>query len=215
MDTHVNRTAMHAAPLPHPRPWHAGSLFSAGPRCPLSPGQRALWLARLVALRRARRLSPAEELVGRECLRLLGADGRLDPSHETLAGRAGVGERTVRRALRKLAEARLLTWERRLVRRPGAWRAEQTSNAYALLLDGWRAPLPPPARVRLRVRRGAACGCCGGQTGRQDSQPITTRLAERMAELDAHSARLRAITKPIPEAQLARIRAARAALMGR
>ena len=153
------------APLPppnlcHPRPWHRGGLFTEGPRCPLPADERRAWLARAELERRAGRLTALHVVVAHALLRRLGESGQCDPAHATLATDAGAGERTVRRALAALQAVGLLTWEQRLVRKPwpaggpGATRAEQTSNAYALLLPG--VPVAP----RLE-RRCSAVGLCG------------------------------------------------------
>jgi DNA-binding transcriptional ArsR family regulator len=128
--------------------FHAHSLFGDGPRRPLTIGERALWLARLDAARRARRITPAHELVARALLKRLGPDGRLDPAQDTLAHDTGLSDRTVRRALRALADAGLLTWQRRLVR--DGWRCRQTSNAYCLVPEGPALPLPPPRKAYIR-----------------------------------------------------------------
>src|SRR3954451_22316498 len=125
-------------------PFHAHSQFTAGLRRPLSMGERALWLARLDAARRARRITPAHDLVARALLKRLGPDGRLDPAQDTLAHDTGLSDRTVRRALRALADAGLLTCQRRLVR--DGWRCRQTSNAYCLVPEG--LPIPPPPTLR-------------------------------------------------------------------
>src|SRR5215218_6381200 len=124
-------------------PFHAHSLFTAGPRRPLTIGERALWLARLDTARRARHITPAHELVARALLKRLGPDGRLDPAQDTLAHDTGLSERTVRRALRALADAGLLTWQRRLVR------------------DGWRCEVSAAASAsrEAAARRGRAARC--------------------------------------------------------
>jgi len=128
--------------------FHAHSQFTAGPRRPLTIGERALWLARLDAARRAHRITPGHELVARALLKRLGPDGRLDPSQDTLAHDTGLSDRTLRPALRTLADAGLLTWQRRLVR--DGWRCRQTSNAYCLVPEGPALPLPPPRRTYVR-----------------------------------------------------------------
>lgn len=122
-------------------PFHAHSTFAAGPRRPFTFGDRALWLARLHTARLARVITAAHAEVARALLRRLGPDGRLDPSQATLAADTGLDERTIRRALRRLADASLLTWQRRLVR--VGWRAAQTSNAYELIPAGPALPPPP------------------------------------------------------------------------
>ena len=156
----------------HPRPWHRGSQHGPGPRRPLDPDQRRAWLARAHLERRAGRLTALHVEVGRALLRRLGEDGQCDPAHATLAADAGCAERTVGRALRALRELGLLAWQQRLVCRPwkdggrGAVRAEQTSNAYELLLPEGRATAP--ALLRLR---------CDGQTDRETrSKMIPTVL---------------------------------------
>ncbi len=163
----------------HSRPWHRGSHFGEGPRRSLSADQRRCWTTRAELERRAGRLTALHVLVGRALLRRLGEDGQCDPSHATLAADAGCGVRTVGRALAALREQGLLTWERRLVRRPwpaggpGASRAEQTSNAYVLLLpEGQVAP-----RMERRPGAGRRRSDCGGQADRETpSQYIPSLL---------------------------------------
>ena len=113
--------------------WRRASTFGAGRQVPLDRNQRArfIWLVR--ADRRHGRLSASGEDVAIELVKLLGEDGRLDPSHATLAARVGCHIATVKRSLNRLRELGRLTWECRLRRDAGtSWRAEQTSNAYAL-----------------------------------------------------------------------------------
>src|SRR4051794_28462604 len=147
----------------HPRPWHAGSLFVAGPRRPLSFGDRCLWLGKLGNALQAQQISGKEYLAGRALLSFIGDDGRVDPSHAAIASRACCSERTVRRALARFDALGLLRWQRRLVRQPGAWRSEQASNAYELVPDGRPiTPRMPATRKLLRLH-------CGGQVGREGS----------------------------------------------
>ena len=148
----------------HPRPWHRESLFGEGPRKPLSDDQRRVWLARAQLERRAGRLTSLHVDIGKALLKRLGQDGRCDPAHATLAADLVCGPSTVGRALNRLRDVGLLTWEQRLVRRPwpaggaGATRVEQTSNAYAFLLptEPVAAPRSRPVRVRLPDRSGRA-----------------------------------------------------------
>lgn len=140
----------------HPRPWRRGSEYGDGPRRPLSADQRRAWLARAELERRAGRLTALHVEVGRALLKRLGEDGRCDPSHATLAADAGCSPRTVAEALHRFREAGLLDWTRRVVRRDwpeggqGARRAEQTSNAYELLLPmGPVSPAIRPPQLRL------------------------------------------------------------------
>ena len=118
--------------------WHAGSVFGAGPRRPLDREQRARFRALIALNRRPGRLTIAAAQVGRVLVEMLGQDGRLDPCHATIAARAAISVATVIRALAQLRAFGFVTWVRRLVRT--AWRAEQTSSAYALALPAPPAP---------------------------------------------------------------------------
>lgn|GEM_PF-5855118 len=147
----------------HPRPWRRGSVFGDGPRRPLSADERRAWLARADLERRAGRLTPTHLLVAHALLRRLGVDGQCDPAHATLARDAGCDPGSVLRALQALQAVDLVTWERRLVRRPwpaggrGTSRAEQASNAYGLLLPG-RPVAPRQERRCAPTRRQPDCG---------------------------------------------------------
>ena len=120
----------------HMRRWRRGSEFGDGPRVPLDREQRAVFRARLTmkAFRRIGALTITAVRVAEIMLGMQGRDGRLDPSIETLAVRAGVDASTVVRALARLRGCGFVTWVRRLVR-DGA-RVEQTSNAYVLTVPG-------------------------------------------------------------------------------
>jgi hypothetical protein len=72
----------------------------------------------------------------------LAKDGRLDPSHARLAADSGASESSVERALSAARALGLLDWDRRIVR--NGWRAEQTSNAYVLLVPVETGPPPAP-----------------------------------------------------------------------
>lgn len=122
-------------------PWRASSLFGCGPRVPLNRDQRGIITQRLRSFRLRREITALHEQVGLELLRLLGTDGRLDPSQATLAARAGCCERTVSTALRRFRTLGLLEWVQRLVRQ--GQRVRQTSNAYVFRLSG-----PVPATIR-------------------------------------------------------------------
>jgi hypothetical protein len=135
-------------PTPHPRPWHRNSVFGDGPRRPLGREQRARFKFLLNAHARANHLPAKQEKVGWALLKRLGADGRCDPTHDTLAADTGISSRTVRRATDTMADLGLLRWQTRLVR--AGWRVEQTSNAYELV----------PATEN-------PAACCGGQSVRE------------------------------------------------
>lgn len=127
----------------HPRPWHAGSTFDAGPRQPLTREQRARCRYLLEAHRRAGRISLAHREVGMVLLRRLSVEGRCDPGHITLAHDAGVSPRTVQRALAALKNIGLIQWENRIERI--GWQVRQVSNAYR-----WNAAAPLPRRLPSR-----------------------------------------------------------------
>lgn len=159
------------APRPnpqHPRPWHREAVHGDGPRRPLTLDERNIWTVRAELEYRAGRLTAAYLKVGAALLHRLGADGRCDPSHATLADDSGASPRTVRRALNAFREVGLLRWEQRLTSPqpwpeggPGATRVEQTSNAYELLLPG--GPVAPRVERKSAVSRYRPD--CGGQTG--------------------------------------------------
>jgi DNA-binding GntR family transcriptional regulator len=159
-------------------PWHKGSIFTAGPRHPLSPDQRRAWLARVELERRAGRLTPAYADIARTLLRHLAEDGRCDPSQATLAERSGYSERTVRRALAALHGLGLLDWQRRLVRRPS--RAEQTSNAYRFVLPQQPiTPIPNKPRTLENLHKKASTAKLAAALPTPD--PDARRALERIA----------------------------------
>jgi DNA-binding transcriptional regulator YhcF (GntR family) len=118
------------------RRWRKNSEFGPGRRVPLDREQRAVFRARLTmkAFRRVGALTITAVHIAGIMLGMQGRDGRLDPSIETLAARAGVDPSTVVRALARLRECGFVTWVRRLVR--DGSRVEQTSNAYVLTVPG-------------------------------------------------------------------------------
>jgi hypothetical protein len=118
----------------HPRPWHRGSVFGDGPRSPLCRETKAQLKALLHLNRRPGRLTLAAYSIGQQLLCIIGTDGQLDPSHETLAARCAVSVSTVQRAIKQLAAFGFLTWARRLARNGS--RVWQTSSQYVLTLPG-------------------------------------------------------------------------------
>jgi hypothetical protein len=76
--------------------------------------------------------------------------GRLDPSYQAIAHKAGVCVRAVATALARLKELGILAWVRRCAEgwRDGRYVLEQETNAYAVLPDtqwrGYRPPLEVP-----------------------------------------------------------------------
>ena len=152
-------------------------MFGDGPRRPLSADERRAWIARADLERRAGRLTATHLLVAGALLRRLGVDGQCDPAHATLARDAGCDPSSVLRALQALQAVDLVTWERRLVRCPWpaggqrATRAEQTSNAYELLLPD-RPVAPRQERRCSAVRRRRSCD-------RQDAREIPSKIVLR------------------------------------
>jgi hypothetical protein len=74
--------------------------------------------------------------------------GQLDPSHASIARKAGVCERTVRNALNRLRDHGVINWVRRCVEKwiDGRFALEQDTNAYAVLpVSQWRGYKEPPA----------------------------------------------------------------------
>lgn len=143
----------------HKRPWHRDSVFGVGIRVPMCRERRAVWRARLVMFRRARKITPLHEDIGLAMLRRLGSDGRLDPSHQTLADDVGCDQRSVQRALAAFRTYGLVLWVRRLVR--DGWRTAQSSNSYALAV-GTLPAVPVPACDRQT----------GGQTLKTEIPPM-------------------------------------------
>jgi hypothetical protein len=78
--------------------------------------------------------------------------GRLDPSLDAIAAKAGCCRRAVANALARLRDLGLLTWQRRCEETrdaEGRFRLRQRTNAYGLLLSSqWKGyrelPAPPP-----------------------------------------------------------------------
>jgi hypothetical protein len=129
------------------RPWHRGSIFGPGRRGKLDGNQRARWRYLVSCHARARRISAYGEWALDTLLKHLTRDGRCTPSHARLAADADVSVSTVEQALKDAKRLGLLDWDRRLVR--SSWRAEQTSNAYELLLPGSAPAVAPHLPVNL------------------------------------------------------------------
>ena len=132
--------------------WHKNSVFRPGPRQPQGRDAVARFLFLVKQHRRPRGLSSGHQKVAEALVRLLGADGRLDPSHATLAALATVSVATVQRALDRLRQLGLLFWQRRLVRDEATgWRCEQTSNAYVLTPAACDMQPARPVQISLIV----------------------------------------------------------------
>lgn len=151
--------------------WRRDSIFGDGPRAPLDRNGRARFRFLVEAHHRAGRLTRAARDVALALLQRHGQDGRLDPSHATVAEDAACCERTVRRACEALHGLGLLRWVRRLLR-DGPY-VEQTSNAYELMPAGATVPA-------MRIG--------DGQNGREtrlkfDSPLLSPRGGERKTAL--------------------------------
>jgi hypothetical protein len=167
----------------HPRPWRRGSDYSRPPRRALDRGQRHVWRRRVVAEVRAGNLPGKAVLTSEAMLACMGEDGTLCPSHAAIAGKAGVGERTVARHIDRMVELGLMRKHRRLVRLPwpeggrGATRVQQTSNAYELLF--------PPGHVVLKARRVPLNTGCHNGDGESDRRISLEASPDRERALKA------------------------------
>lgn len=178
-------------PAPHPRPWHRDSVFGDGPRVALDRNARARFLYLCRLHRAPGRLSAGGLDVATALLRLLGQDGRLAPSHATLAALAAVHVATVQRALDRLWSLGLLRWTRRLVRDAASgWRAEQTSNAYWLTPEretpAFACDLQTARAVKLVKKRKAAVDevrRAAPEDRDAATRALATIAARRMAKL--------------------------------
>lgn len=112
-------------------------------------------------VRKDGKISKQDGAIGRTGLAVLHAflfdflnhkTGQLDPAYETIAAAASCSVRTVARALVRLKEAGVISWERQLEGAvvAGRYCLRQLSNAYAVLrTTSWRGfvdrpPAPPP-----------------------------------------------------------------------
>jgi len=166
--------------------WRKDSVFGIGRRRPLDRNQRARFVWLVKQDRRHGRLTANGEDVGVALLKMLGEDGQLDPSHDTLARQVGCSVDTVQRSLNIMREFGRLSWERRLRRDVGTgWRCEQASNAYALC----PACEPhPAAEERLAKPKKEA---------RQGREQGNERLE---TEFESAARQLRALGSPVPVA---------------
>jgi hypothetical protein len=168
--------------------WRRNSIFGTGPRIVLDRERRARFrfLARMH--RAAGRLSASGQDLAEALERLLGQDGRLDPSHAFLAAATGASVRTVGRQLARLRDLGLLWWQRRLERSEGgAWRCEQTSNAYVLtpadagvLCDGHSVR---PAKLCLIKKVGIGRQLAPAETREADLRALDGVRQHRMRTL--------------------------------
>jgi hypothetical protein len=162
---------------PHPRPWHRSSVFGDGRRVPLDREQRAQFKAKLKLQRRPGRLTLAAAEVGRTLCEMLGSDGRLEPSQETIAARACVEVSTVQRSIKQLAAFGFLTWTRRLARCGS--RVWQTSSAYVLTLPG--APFVASLFLKNQTKPTSQADCMPERSGQLPAATLTEIEAAREA----------------------------------
>jgi hypothetical protein len=146
---------------------------------------RSRWRYLVHAHTRAGRIGPRGGWVLEVLPDYLARDGRLDPSHARLAADAGVGESTVERALADAKALGLLDWDRRIVR--NGWRAEQTSNAYVLILPGSRAgegapPQPEPPFKALNLESGCTVSLTVAAVPVMDAAAQQARIVAKIAE---------------------------------
>ena len=134
--------------------FHKDSIFGFGPRVPLDREHRAQFRAKLKLQRRPGRLTIAAAEVGRVLVDMLGADGRLDPSYETIATLACVCKDTAVEAVKQLRAFGFLDWTRRLIRgRETGGRTQQSSNAYVLRVPACDTEFPAGVPGSLFKRR--------------------------------------------------------------
>lgn len=137
--------------------WHAQSEHvHTGHFMRLDRNGRRIWRALARQARCNGRITADTEAVAAALLRHHAENGRCDPSQARLAAFAGCCERTVRRALHRLAACGLVAWTRRIMRTPAG--ARQTSSAYRLLIAGAEriARLPRPERHQPRPQMAEA-----------------------------------------------------------
>ena len=137
--------------------------------------------------------------------------GRLDPSYEAIAHKAGVCVRAVATALARLRELGIINWLRRCAEswRDGRFVLEQETNAYAVLPASqwrgyrppaepprpapgtWGEPTPMPSVLAQAAGKRAICGHVVGILGADPKD----RLAAALASLGrAFMARTRGFT---------------------
>jgi hypothetical protein len=138
------------------------------------------------------------------------ANGRLDPSYETLARLACISVRSVARGLKALQEAGVLTWVRRCVEsvKDGRFTLEQQSNAYGLVPPtqwrGFKAPQAAPrpetgtwgdhpcgardalTEAALEVGQGSELAAVVRQLESDDRNPLAAVLARLGRSMAAH-----------------------------
>jgi DNA-binding transcriptional MocR family regulator len=154
------------------------------------------WFGRVLLEHRAGNLTPGQK----DCLHFLrtfrGRGGRIYPSHETLADRAGHSVSTVQRALQAARALGLVRWAERRVRK--GWRWVRTSNAYELIVPGnAENPATPTTgqtdRVTLRVStsllpsvvRAVAPGAKAARERHAAELAATLEAAKRLPDLVA------------------------------
>jgi hypothetical protein len=134
--------------------------------------------------RRPGRLSAGGLQVLVALIRLLGPDGRLDPSHATLAALASVSVDTVQRQLERLRRLGLLFWQRRLVRDAASgWRCEQTSSAYVLTPSACDPQIAGAVQVHLKKKEAREMERVAPEVRQAAMEALAAIAARRMRAL--------------------------------
>jgi hypothetical protein len=122
------------------RQWRRGSEFGPGRRVPLTEDQKREIMAKAKLVRYPGGLTHCCIRILGEFIAMIGADGRLDPSHEAIAKRIQGSVSSVKENLNRLQEFGFLDWTCRVVRSGSG--VQQTTNAYVLLVPGAEATFP-------------------------------------------------------------------------
>ena len=123
--------------------FHKDSIFGPGLRVPLDRERKAQFRAKVRLQRRPGRLTIATAAVALVLVDMLGPDGRLDPSLDTLAALACVCRDTAHEAVKQLRDFGFLDWTKRLIRgRETGGRTQQSSNAYVLRVPACDTEFP-------------------------------------------------------------------------
>jgi hypothetical protein len=164
--------------------WRRNSTFGPGPRRPHDRNVRARFLFLVRQHRRPGGLSSGHQKVAEALVRLLGADGRLDPAHGFLARLATVSVATVQRALDRMRRLGLLFWQRRLVRDEATgWRCEQTSSAYVLTPAACDLQIARPVQLSLKSKEAREVGRVAQEARLGTMATLAAIAARRMRTL--------------------------------
>lgn len=142
--------------------WIRTSQFGTGPRVPMARNDLDLYRAKLVLMRRPGGISSGVRDVGEALSRMIGRDGRLNPTIEHIAAAARQSVSTVKRALATLRRCGFVSWVNRIVRvNDSGWKVAQTSNAYVLTIPSGEGQIA--LQVNTKILRKKASGWFGSQ----------------------------------------------------